>query len=67
MSKADEASPVQGDVRLHPCRCTAYNGGQCYNCLNGAHDICSATKKCRQRRDKVLGLPIVVQSNGKLT
>ncbi len=22
------------------CDCAKYNGGQCYNCLNGAHDIC---------------------------
>jgi hypothetical protein len=22
------------------CDCTKYNGGQCYNCLNGGHDIC---------------------------
>ena len=47
--------------RLHPCKCTSYNGGQCYNCLNGAHDICSGTPKCRQARDKVIGLPIVVE------
>jgi hypothetical protein len=22
------------------CDCTKYNGGPCYNCLNGAHNIC---------------------------
>lgn len=25
---------------LFPCDCKQYNGGQCYNCLNGAHRIC---------------------------
>ena len=25
---------------IFPCDCTKYNGGQCYNCLNGAHYIC---------------------------
>ncbi len=24
------------------CDCTKYNGGQCYNCLNGAHHICDS-------------------------
>ncbi len=24
------------------CDCTKYNGGQCYNCLNGGHDICDS-------------------------
>ena len=39
MSNTDEANPVQCDVMLHPCKCATYNGRQCYNCLNGAHDI----------------------------
>ena len=25
---------------FHPCGCTDYNGGQCYNCLNGFHAGC---------------------------
>lgn len=28
------------DPPLHPCDCTGYNGGQCYNCLNGFHVGC---------------------------
>ena len=29
------------------CDCTKYNGGQCYNCLNGGHEICdSGQGKC---------------------
>ena len=24
------------------CDCTKYNGGQCYNCLNGHHEICDS-------------------------
>lgn len=27
---------------LSPCDCTKYNGGQCFNCLNGAHRICDS-------------------------
>ena len=53
-------SDLKDNVMLHPCKCTSYNGQQCYNCLNGAHDICGGTPKCKQKRDKVLGLPIVV-------
>ncbi len=29
------------------CACTDYNGGQCYNCLNGAHDICKSPDGCK--------------------
>lgn len=52
---------------IHPCKCKEYNGGQCYNCLNGAHNICS--KKCRTRNSKQLGVRIVIKSHqpeGKL-
>lgn len=29
------------EIKNEPsCNCTLYNGGQCYNCLNGAHRIC---------------------------
>ncbi len=40
----------------HPCKCTSCNGGQCYNCLNGAHDICDAKVKCKKRRAKQIGV-----------
>ena len=42
---------------LHPCNCIKYNGKQCYNCLNGAHENCDS---CRQKNDRVLGLPIKI-------
>ena len=29
------------DQPLHPCDCTGYNGGQCYNCLNVFHVGCA--------------------------
>jgi hypothetical protein len=45
---------------IHPCRCKSYNGGQCYNCLNGAHSICSGDPKCRKQNSPVIGLPIRV-------
>jgi hypothetical protein len=32
---------------LHPCDCKAYNGSQCYNCLNGFHTGCCG--KCSGR------------------
>lgn len=41
---------------FHPCKCTDYNGGQCYNCINGAHDICDAVKGCRCKRAKRPGV-----------
>lgn len=47
---------------IHPCKCTDYNGGQCYNCLNGAHKICEAAKKCKKRNSKILGLVLVFKS-----
>jgi hypothetical protein len=50
---------------IHPCTCTNYNGGQCYNCLNGAHDICEARPKCGKARDKQVGLPIVVKNSAE--
>lgn len=31
------------------CKCTDYNGGQCYNCLNGGHYLCTAEKGCDAR------------------
>lgn len=31
---------------LFPCSCKAYNGGQCYNCLNGAHRLCESKRMC---------------------
>jgi hypothetical protein len=40
----------------HPCNCTEYNGGQCYNCLNGAHELCPA---CRRKNSKRVGLTLV--------
>lgn len=48
---------------LHPCSCTDYNGGQCYNCLNGAHEICEAkgNKKCKKHNSKHLGLKIIIK------
>lgn len=46
--------------RYHPCTCTSYNGGQCYNCLNGAHHICEAKRKCGFKTRSV-GLTIVVK------
>ncbi len=46
---------------IHHCNCKDYNGGQCYNCLNGAHEFCSAKKICRNKNSKQLGLPIVIK------
>ena len=45
---------------IHPCNCKDYNGTQCYNCLNGAHRICSGKKKCNGKYTGI-GLPIVVK------
>ncbi len=50
---------------IHPCGCTAYNGGQCYNCLNGAHNICNAEKRCRVKTAKVCGVVIVSEGTIK--
>lgn len=44
---------------VHPCDCTAGNGEQCYNCLNGFHEGCD--HGCKQSNSKQLGLPIVVK------
>jgi hypothetical protein len=54
---------------IHPCKCTAGgNGGQqCYNCLNGAHDICSGKPKCKSVRAKQVGMMIVVKTSRKKT
>ncbi len=45
---------------FHPCTCTNYNGTQCYNCLNGAHDICEGKgkNKCRKSNSKHLGVKL---------
>ena len=45
--------------QIHPCKCTSYNGDQCYNCLNGAHSWCDGKKKCVKRNVKHPGLRIV--------
>lgn len=45
-------------IIIHPCKCVEYNDGQCYNCLNGAHDICEAKKGCKTSRAKQVGLLI---------
>ena len=50
--------------QIHPCSCTSYNGGQCYNCLNGAHSTCSSKNKCKGRYTGI-GLPIVVVNQGR--
>lgn len=50
---------------IHPCKCTDYNGDQCYNCLNGAHDICEARKKCKTRKSKQIGLLLVFKGKRK--
>lgn len=50
---------------IHPCKCTDYNGDQCYNCLNGAHDICAARKRCKTRKAKQVGLLLVFKKGKK--
>lgn len=40
MASAKRIAPVQQSEPS--CDCTKYNGGQCYNCLNGAHRICDS-------------------------
>ena len=49
-------------MKPHPCDCKEYNGGQCYNCLNGAHSHCRA---CGRKDDKHLGLMLVFRQAGK--
>ncbi len=41
---------------MHTCNCNDYNGGQCYNCLNGAHENCDT---CKQENDDQLGVLLV--------
>jgi len=52
----DKLGPMPPKM-FHSCKCTAYNGGQCYNCLNGAHDLCDAG--CKVPRSKHVGVMIV--------
>lgn len=68
MTTPSQNNPVDGEKKesgyYHPCTCRAYNGGQCYNCLNGAHDICTPQRgqhKCNRykRPSKKLGLTLV--------
>lgn len=47
--KLDSSSGTK-KVTLFPCSCTEYNGSQCYNCLNGAHSICSGKRRCKKSR-----------------
>lgn len=35
------------------CNCKDYNGGQCYNCINGAHNTCSGKHKCNAQTKTV--------------
>lgn len=42
--------PDPKNKMIHPCNCKEYNGGQCYNCLNGAHEFCDGG--CKQKNDK---------------
>jgi hypothetical protein len=53
------------NIKIHPCKCTDYNGGQCYcyNCLNGFHR--GRAKKCKTKNAKVMGVMIVVRSSAK--
>lgn len=39
---------------FHPCECVESNGGQCYNCLNGAHHLCSG--RCKKSKSKRMGV-----------
>ncbi len=43
------------------CTCTDYNEGQCYNCLNGAHEWCEAKgrKKCKKGNAKQMGIKLI--------
>jgi len=49
--------------KLHPCKCTDYNGSQCYNCLNGFHEGCS--KKCNAKNSKNMGVAIIIKKHTK--
>ena len=48
-------------TKVHPCSCTNYNGGACYNCLNGYHPGCNGKgkKACKKKASKQLGLRMV--------
>ncbi len=50
---------------LHPCKCTSYNGRQCYNCLNGAHDLCDSG--CKTKRNGGVGARIIVTTHTPTT
>jgi hypothetical protein len=52
-------------ILIHPCQCIDYNRDQCYNCLNGAHDICEARgkKRCKKRQAKQVGLRLVFKES----
>lgn len=50
-------------INIHPCQCTDYNGGQCYNCLNGFHAGCG--KRCKTKNAKVMGVRILFRSARK--
>lgn len=53
---ADDLSVMR---QIHPCNCKEYNGGQCYNCLNGAHKYCPSCSKTEN--DKSIGITIVTK------
>ena len=44
--------------QVYPCKCKNYNQEQCYNCLNGAHDICESRRGCKTAR-RGIGLTMV--------
>ena len=44
---------------FHRCACTGYNGGQCYNCINGAHELCDHTPKCANKNSRQVGVKLV--------
>lgn len=49
-------------MMIHPCNCQAYNGTQCYNCLNGAHSICIGGK-CEKQTVRQPGLLLVFKGS----
>ena len=61
----EQILPEPAKKMIHPCNCNNHNSGdQCYNCLNGAHNICSAETKCKSKT-KDIGLKIVVKEQTK--
>jgi hypothetical protein len=48
---------LQDVVMPHSCDCKNYNGGQCYNCLNGFHRGCDG--RCKKPNARRMGLRIV--------